>query len=152
MTAEPLTSIDGALTAQENTALLAEIPSHSTPAESAKLRVVDAGFTREQVSSLSCSVDVEPSSACFPARAAVSPVTSPMLMAAVEAAAIVSLSNTLMPFTTSCPEMVQFPFTVSLFCTIAPPAASSDRTYVVPHRKFIPISCSNLKWRADMLF
>ena len=39
MTAEPLTSIDGALRAQENTALLAEIPSLSTPPESAKLRV-----------------------------------------------------------------------------------------------------------------
>ena len=39
MIAEPLTSIDGALTAQENTALLAEIPSLSTPPESARLRV-----------------------------------------------------------------------------------------------------------------
>ena len=80
MIAEPLTSIDGALRAQENTALLAEIPSRSTPPESAKLRVVVAGFTGEQVNSLSCSVDVEPSSACFAANAAVSPVTSLMPM------------------------------------------------------------------------
>ena len=66
ITAEPLTSIDGALTAQENTALLADIPSRSTLLESARDRVVDAGFIRAQVSSLSCSVDVEPVTPVLP--------------------------------------------------------------------------------------
>ena len=65
ITAEPLMSIDGALTAQENTALLADIPSRSTLLASARDRVVDAGLIRAQVSSLSCSVDVELSNACF---------------------------------------------------------------------------------------
>ena len=51
MIAEPVTSTDGALTGHENTALPAEIPSRSTPLESARLRVEDAGFTREQVNS-----------------------------------------------------------------------------------------------------
>ena len=73
---EPLTSRDGALTAQENTALPAEIPSRSTPPESARLNVEDAGFIREQVNSDSCSVELAPSDACFSANATVSPVTS----------------------------------------------------------------------------
>ena len=57
ITAEPATSNDGALTGAENTALPAEIPSRSTPFESARLNVAVAGFTRAQVNSLSCTVD-----------------------------------------------------------------------------------------------
>ena len=76
--AEPATSIDGALTGAENTAAPAARPSRSTPFESARLNVPDAGFTRAQVSSDSCSELEEVSVACFPASAAVSPVTSAM--------------------------------------------------------------------------
>ena len=79
--AEPATSIDGALTGAENTALPAEIPSRSTPFESAKLNVPDAGFTREHVSWLNVTEDEEVSVACFPASAAVNPVTSDIAIA-----------------------------------------------------------------------
>ena len=51
MIAEPVTSIDGVLTGHENTALPAEIPSRSTPLESARLRVEDAGFIRARAPS-----------------------------------------------------------------------------------------------------
>ena len=47
--AEPATSIDGALTGAENTALPAEIPNLSTPLLSARLKLPEAGFTRAQV-------------------------------------------------------------------------------------------------------
>ena len=47
ITAEP----HGTLTGHENTALPLEIPSLSTPPESARLSVEVAGFTREHVSS-----------------------------------------------------------------------------------------------------
>ena len=49
MVAEPLISIDGAVTGHENTAVLPS-PSRSTLFESAKLNVPDAGFIRAQVS------------------------------------------------------------------------------------------------------
>ena len=74
MTAEPLTSREGALTGHENTALLAEIPSLSTPPESARLSVEVAGFSRPQVSSLSCNADVMPSNGCRALKAADNPV------------------------------------------------------------------------------
>ena len=78
MMAEPATSIDGALTGAENTALPAAIPNLSTPLLSAKLKVPDAGFTRAQVNSDICTIDEDVSVACFPASADVSPVTSAM--------------------------------------------------------------------------
>ena len=85
ITAEPLMSIEGAVTGAENTALPAEIPSRSTPSGSAKLRVPDAGFTRAQVSWLRLSTDELVSVACFCASASVSPVTSPMAAGPVDA-------------------------------------------------------------------
>ncbi len=68
--AEPATSIDGALTGAVNTALPAEMPSRSTPFESARLNVPDAGFTRAHVSSDSCSADEDVSNPLFESKAA----------------------------------------------------------------------------------
>ena len=65
--AEPATSIDGALTGAENTALPAEIPNLSTPPASARLKVPDAGFTRAHVSWFRLTDDELVSVACFPA-------------------------------------------------------------------------------------
>ena len=48
--AEPLTSIDGALTGAENRALPAASPNLSTPSASARLRVPEAGLTLAHVS------------------------------------------------------------------------------------------------------
>ena len=110
---EPLTSRDGALTAQENTALLAEIPSRSTPPESARLRVVVAGFTREQVSSLSCSVDDDVSNPFFESRAACSPVTSAITLGPLDDCAAPSACKMFVDPTISCPSIVQFPLAPS---------------------------------------
>ena len=82
----PDTSRDGALTGHENTAVLAS-PNLSVPPLSAKLNVPVAGFTREQVNTDSCTEDEESSVACFPASAAVSPVTSAMATGPVDCCA-----------------------------------------------------------------
>ena len=65
MMAEPATSIDGALTGAVNTALPAAMPSRSTPFESARLNVPDAGLIRAQVSSLIATIDELLSVDCF---------------------------------------------------------------------------------------
>ena len=87
ITAEPAISIDGAVTAQENTALPAEIPSRSTPFESARLNVAVAGFMRAQVNSLNANELELDKTACFPLSASVKPVTSAMATGPVDACA-----------------------------------------------------------------
>ena len=128
MVAEPLMSIDGALTGQEKTALLAEIPSRSTLLASAKDNVQDDGLIRAQLSSLSCNTEVEPNNACFPAKAEVSPDTSLMVTVVVVDAAFVSCCSTFTPLTVNAPVTVQLPFTARPVCIVAPVADASDNT------------------------
>ena len=112
--AEPPISIDGADTAAVNTAVVLVSPSLSTPLKSAKRRVwFVAGFSSEQVSSDSCNGTEEDKTLCFPASAAVSPVTSAMATGCEDCCAAPSACKTFVDPTMSCPSMVQFPLTPS---------------------------------------
>ena len=106
----PEQSTEGMLRGHENTALLLVIPSLSVPAESARRSVWPvAGRSSEQVSSDSCSELEEVSVACFPASAAVSPVTSAMPTGPEDDCAEPSACKMFVDHTTNCPSMVQFP-------------------------------------------
>ena len=75
--------------------------------------------------------DAEERTACFAARAAVSPTTSATATGAV-AAALVSASRTFVPLTTNCLSTVQFPLACKPPCTNAPVEALRDRRGVTP--------------------
>ena len=109
ITAEPAISMEGAETWALNTALLVEIPSRSTLLLSAKLNVPDAGLTRVQVNSLRVTIEELVNVACFPANAAVSPVTSAMATGPEDDCAALSADRIFVDPTMSWPSIVQLP-------------------------------------------
>ena len=138
ITAEPLMSIDGAVTGHENTAVL-PMPSLSTLVESARLNVPDTGLIRAHVRVLNVTTDELVSVCCLLASASDRPTTSDMATGPVDACAALSWSNwsnTFMPPTVNWPPMTErFPVTLNPPCIDAPISSDNESTCTVAHRK-----------------